>query len=183
MKKLLSLLLLAATSLGAFLALGGCAGSSRAMGGDCADDCIDGGVTRRSSYDAPKAIQSTEIAALDANFFLYDEDGGGRGWSFGVRREGEVVLLSEKRRGRDVVAKPVGKAFLGEVHAVIMKHDLARLNGFDEVTSGLPYEYAPCFLSVDYASGERLYFHMDGDPEAGWARELRNLFLKVFEER
>ena len=81
------------------------------------------------------------------------------------------------------MAKPVDSAFLSEVHAVIMKHGLARLNGFDEVTSGLPYEYAPCSLSVDYASGERLYFHMDGDPEAAWARELRNLFLKALGER
>ena len=183
MKKHLSLLLLAAAALGTLLALGGCGGGSRAVSGDCADDCIDGGVTRRFSYDAPKVIHSTEIVALDASFFLYDEDGGGRGWSFGVRREGEVVLLSEKRRGRDVVAKPVDRDFLSKVHAVIMKHDLARLNGFDEVTSGLPYEYAPCSLNVDYASGESLYFHMDGDPEADWARELRNLFLKALGER
>ena len=183
MKKLLSLLLLAAAALGTFFALGGCGGGSRSASGDIVDDCVDGGVTRNHSYDAPKVILSTEIAALDANFFLYDEEGGGRGWSFGVRREGEVVLLSEKRRGRDVVAKPVGKAFLSEVHAVIMKHGLARLNGFDEVTSGLPYEYAPCSLSVDYASGERLYFHKDGDPEAEWARELRNLFLEALAEQ
>ncbi|MBQ5728208.1 MAG: hypothetical protein IIV56_04735 [Mailhella sp.] len=183
MKKILSLLLLAAASLGTFLALGGCAGASRSVSGDIMDDCVDGGVTRNHSYDAPKVILSTEPVALDANFFLYDEDGGGTGWTFGVRREGEVVLLSEKRRGRDVVEKPVDRAFLSEVHAVIMKHGLARLNGFDAVTSGLPYEYAPCSLSVDYASGERLYFHKDGDPEAEWARELRNLFLEAFAEQ
>ena len=179
MKKILSLLLLAAAALGTFLALGGCGGISRPASGDIMDDCVDGGVTRNHSYDAPKVILSKEIAALDANFFLYDEDGGGKSWSFAVRREGEVVLLSEKRRGRDVVEKPVDSAFLSEVNSVIMKHDLARMNGFDEVTSGLPYEYAPCSLSVDYASGERLYFHKDGDPESAWARELRNLFLEA----
>ena len=183
MKKLLSLLLLAAAALGTFFALGGCGGGSRANSGDCADDCIDGGVTRRSSYDAPKVIQSTEPVALDTDFFLYDEDGGGTGWSFAVRREGDEFLLSLKKRGKEAVEKPVGKDFLSEVHDVIMKHDLARLNGFDEVTSGLPYEYAPCSLSVDYAGGERLYFHMDGDPEAEWARELRNLFLEVLAEQ
>ncbi|MBR5882826.1 MAG: hypothetical protein IKY97_05010 [Mailhella sp.] len=183
MKKLLSLLLLAAASLGTFLALGGCGGSSRAASGDIMDDCVDGGVTRRHSYDAPKVILSTEIAALDADFFLYDGDGGGTGWFFSVRREGDAFLLSVRKRGKAAVEKPVGRDFLGEVHAAIMKHGLPRLNGFDEVTSGLPYEYAPCSLSVDYASGERLYFHMDGDPEADWARELRNLFLKALGER
>ena len=183
MKKLLSLLFLAAAALGTFLALGGCAGNSRAMSGDCAGGCIDGGVTRRSSRDAPKAIHSTEPVALDAEFFLYDEDGGGSAWLFAVRREGDGFRLSVKERGKEAVEKPVGKGFLGEVHASIMKHDLARLNGFDEVTSGLPCEYAPCSLNVDYASGERLYFHMDGDPEAAWARELRNLFLKALGER
>ena len=182
MKKLLSLLFLAAAALGTFLALGGCAGNSRAMSGDCAGDCIDGGVTRRSSRDAPKVILSTEPVALDAEFFLYDEDYG-TGWSFAVRREGDEFRLSVKKRGKEAVEKSVGKGFLGEVHAVIMKHELARLNGFDEVTSGLPCEYAPCSLNVDYASGESLYFHMDGDPEAAWARELRNLFLKALGER
>ena len=183
MKKLLSLLLLAAAALGTFLALGGCAGSSCANSGDCADDCVDGGVTRRSSYDAPKVIHSTEPVGLDTNFFLYDEGGGGTGWFFAVRREGDNFLLSVKKRGRDVVEKPVDRAFLSEVNSVIMKHDLARLNGFDEVTSGLPFEYAPCSLSVDYASGERLYFHKDGNPESVWAQELRNLFLKALGER
>ena len=183
MKKLLSLLLLAAAALGTFFALGGCGGGSRSVSGDCADDCMDGGVTRLSSYDAPKVIHSTEIVGLEANFFLYDEGGGGARWFFTVRREGDPFLLSVRKSVSHTVEKPVSQAFLHEVHAVIMKHDLARLNGFDEVTSGLPYEYAPCFLDVDYASGERLYFHMDGDPEAGWARELRNLFLKALEER
>lgn len=178
MKKLLSLLLLAAASLGTLLALGGCGGISRPASGDIMDDCIDGGVTRRSSRDAPKAIQSTEPVALDTDFFLYDEDGGGTSWLFSVRREGDAFLLSVKKRGTEAVEKPVGRDFLGEVHAAILKHGLPRWNGFDVVTSGLPYEYAPCSLSVDYASGERLYFHMDGDPEADWARDLKNLFLR-----
>ena len=183
MKKLLSLLFLAAASLGTLLALGGCGGISRPASGDIMDDCMDGGVTRNHSYDAPKVIHSAEIVALDTNFFLYDEDGGGTSWLFSVRREGDAFLLSIKKRGKEAVEKPAGMDFLRKVHAVIMKHDLARLNGFDEVTSGLPYEYAPCSLNVDYASGERLYFHMDGDPGAAWARELRNLFLKVLGER
>ncbi len=128
MKKILSLLLLAAAALGTFLALGGCAGSSRANSSDCADDCIDGGVTRSSSYDAPKAIRSAEIVALDMYFFLYDEDGGGKSWSFAVRREDDKFLLSLKKRGRGIAEKTVGKAFLSEMNSVIMKHDLARIS-------------------------------------------------------
>ena len=172
MKKLLTFFLFAATSLGTLFTFGGCSRPSDT-------DCMDGGVTRRHSYDAPKVILSTEIVALDTNFFLYEEDGsGGTRWSFSVRRDGGDFLLSVKKRGRDAVETVVSKDFLKEVHAVILKHDLPRQNGFDEVTSGLPFEYAPCSLSVDYASGERLYFHKDGDPEAKWARQLKTLFLR-----
>ena len=172
MKKLLTLFLVAATSLGTLFTFGGCSRPSDT-------DCMDGGVTRRHSYDAPKVILSTEIVALDTNFFLYEEDGsGGTRWFFSVRRDGGDFLLSVKKRGRDAVETVVSKDFLKEVHAVILKHNLPRRNGFDVVTSGLPFEYAPCSLSVDYASGERLYFHKDGDPEAEWARQLKTLFLR-----
>ena len=75
----------------------------------------------------------------------------------------------------------MSKDFLKEVHDVIVKHDLVRRNGFDEVTSGLPFEYAPCSLSVDYASGERLYFHKDGDPRSAWANDLKALFLRALD--
>ena len=147
MKKLLTLFLFAATSLGTLFTFGGCSRS-----GDT--DCMDGGVTRRHSYDAPKVILSTEIVALDTNFF------------------------SVRKRSCEAVEKAVSKAFLKEVHDVIVKNDLPRWNGFDEVTSGLPVQYSSCSLSVDYASGERLYFRMDGDPEAEWARQLKTLFLR-----
>ena len=172
MKKLLSLLLLAAASLGTFLALGGCCRAAD-------DDCVDGGVRRRSNCNAPKVIHSDEIAALETDFFLYDEDGnGGSGWFFSVLPEGDSFTLSAKRSGKQAAEKPVDRAFLNEVHAVILKHGLARLNGFDEVTSGLPYEYSPCSLSVDYASGERLYFQMNGRPVAEWPQALLEIFLE-----
>ena len=172
MKKLLTLFLFAATSLGTLFTFGGYSRS-----GDT--DCMDGGVTRRHSYDAPKVILSTEIVALDTNFFLYEEDGsGGTRWSFSVRRKEGGFLLSVRKRSCDAVEKAVSKAFLKEVHDVIVKNDLPRWNGFDEVTSGLPVQYSSCSLSVDYVSGERLYFRMDGDPEAEWARQLKTLFLR-----
>lgn len=176
MKKLLTLFLFAATSLGTLFTFGGCS-----RPGDT--DCMDGGVTRRHSYDAPKVIHSTEIVALDTNFFLLDweKDGhsrGGRHWSFTIRKEGEAFLLAVRKRGSDAHSTAVDENFLHEVHAVIMKHELARWNGFDEVTSGLPVQYSSCSLSVDYASGERLYFRMDGEPDATWAQELKSLFLR-----
>ena len=182
MKKILSFLLVAAASLGAFFALGGCGLTGRSSD----TDCVDGGVTRRHSYDAPKVIHSAEIVALDTNFFLLDwEEGGysqgGRHWAFSVRREEEGFLLTARPRGQEARAVAVDEAFLREVHAVILKHDLPRRNGFDAVTSGLPFEYAPCSLSVDYASGERLYFHKDGDPRSAWANDLKALFLRALD--
>ena len=94
--------------------------------------------------DAPKVILSTEIVALDTNFFLYEEDGsGGTRWSFSVRRKEGGFLLSVRKRSCDAVEKAVSKAFLKEVHDVIVKNDLPRWNGFDEVTSGLPFNTRP----------------------------------------
>ena len=174
MKKLLSLLLVAAASLGAFLSLGGCGLFGRSHD----TDCMDGGVTRRHSYDAPKCIHSTEIVALDTNFFLLEREGG-RHWSFKLCREGEAFLLTVRPRGKESRAVTVNEAFLREVHAVILKHDLPRWNGFDEVTSGLPVQYSSCSLSADYASGERLYFRKDGDPRSAWAGDLKELFLRA----
>lgn len=180
MKKLLSLLLVAAASMGTFFAFGGCGLFGRSHD----TDCVDGGVTRRHTYDAPKVIHSAEIVALDTNFFLLDwEEGGytrgGRHWTFEVQRNGEAFLLTARPRGRETSAVAVDAAFLREVHAVILKHDLPRWNGFDEVTSGLPVQYSSCSLSVDYASGERLYFRMDGDPRSAWAGDLKALFLRA----
>ncbi|MBR3881380.1 MAG: hypothetical protein IKJ34_07300, partial [Mailhella sp.] len=105
MKKILSILLAAAASLGTFFALGGCSLPDRSHD----TDCVDGGVTRRHSYDAPKAIRSAEIVALDTNFFLLDRKGsgyslGGRHWAFEVRREGEAFLLTARPRGQEARA-------------------------------------------------------------------------------
>ena len=182
MKKLLTFFLVAAASLGAVFALGGCGLFGRSND----TDCVDGGVTRRHSYDAPKVIHSAEIVALDTNFFLLDwEEGGyslgGRRWTFEVRREGESFLLTARLRGKEARAVAVDEAFLREVHAVILKHGLVRLNGYDAVTSGLPVQYSSCSLSADYASGERLYFRKDGDPRSAWANDLKALFLRALD--
>lgn len=182
MKKFFTFFLVAAASLGAFFALGGCGMFGRSND----TDDIDGGVTRRHTYDAPKVIHSAEIVTLDTNFFLLDwEKGGysrgGRHWSFEVRREGEAFLLTARPRGQAARFVPVDEAFLREVHAVILKHDLPRWNGFDEVTSGLPVQYSSCSLSVDYASGESLYFHKDGNPRSAWANDLKALFLRALD--
>lgn len=175
MKKLFSLFLVAVSSL--LFAVTGCRHAE--------DDAkVNGGVTRRSSYDAPKVILSTEIIALETKFFLLEwEEGGysdgGSYWFFGVRREGEGFLLTAKSRGLAPRTTVVDSTFLRNVHAIILKHDLPRLNGFDEVTSGLAPQCAPCSLAVDYASGERLYFQKNGNPRAGWANDLKALFLRA----
>ena len=147
MKKLLTLFLFAATSLGTLFTFGGMQSLRRYR--------LHG---RRSDAAAqlrrPQGHPFHGDCRLDTNFF------------------------SVRKRSCEAVEKAVSKAFLKEVHAVILKHDLPRRNGFDVVTSGLPVQYSSCSLSVDYASGERLYFHMDGDPEAEWARQLKTLFLR-----
>ena len=68
-------------------------------------------------------------------------------------------------------------AFLDAVQEVIDRFELAKLNGIDRVTAGLPPAFSPTRLSVDYASGERLYFQTNGDPDSPWTAAILEIFL------
>ncbi|MBR5257944.1 MAG: hypothetical protein IKV51_03245, partial [Clostridia bacterium] len=68
-------------------------------------------------------------------------------------------------------------ALIAAFQGIIDRFELAKFNGVDRVTAGLPPQFSPARLSVDYASGERLYFQMNGDPGAEWPRALFELFL------
>ena len=141
-----------------------------------------GGVTDRTDHSAPKAIVSKEITAFSASFWIQDEEGLGMRWKLSAKK-GSSGVVAVSVEGAVQEQAQADSAFLDAVQEVIDRFELAKLNGIDRVTAGLPPAHSPTRLSVDYASGERLYFHMDGDPEADWARELRNLFLKALGER
>ncbi|MBQ4133574.1 MAG: hypothetical protein IJD04_07580 [Desulfovibrionaceae bacterium] len=145
---------------------------------------IDGGVKDLSS-PAPKQISSKEITDINTGFFLYDKytpSGQGRYYRFSVHRgEGGEFILTAPGVLNDAVV--VDKITLEKVQAVVDRHGLVKLNGMDKVTQGLPGEYAPMYLYVDYASGETLGFNIDGNPDCEWGYELLSLFSQALAER
>jgi len=139
----------------------------------------DGGIREHSNPDAPKSIYSREIVGLAVHFWLWDESGSeGNSYTCEIRKSDDAVFLLTISGGAKGTVH-VDAAFLGKLQQLIEQHGLVRLNGISRTISALPVEFSPCSLTVDYASGERLYFCLDNDPEAEWARAMRTLFLQA----
>ena len=142
-----------------------------------------GGVTARTDRTAPKVIKSKEITAFSTSFLLRDETSPHEAiehWSFTVKKDDSGRIAIEAGNGATVQADD---ALLAELQQVIDRFDLAALNGTDRVTAGLPPVFGPCRMSVDYASGERLYFQRNSRPEEGWPRAMLDIFLNAFEKK
>ncbi|MBQ2762056.1 MAG: hypothetical protein IJE96_09130 [Mailhella sp.] len=142
-----------------------------------------GGVTDRTDRAAPKVIKSKEITAFSTSFLLRDETSPHEGiehWSFTVKKEDSGRIAIEAGNGATVQADD---ALLAELQQVIDRFDLAALNGTDRVIAGLPPMFGPCRMSVDYASGERLYFQRNSRPEEGWPRAMLDIFLNAFDKK
>ena len=137
---------------------------------------ICGGVTDRTDHSAPKVIESKQISSIAASFWIQDEEGRGTRWKLSAKKDGSGGV-SVSVEGAVQEQAQADSAFLDAVQKIIDRFELAKLNGIDRVTAGLPPQFSPTRLSVDYASGERLYFQMNGDPGAEWPRALFELFL------
>ena len=142
-----------------------------------------GGVTDRTDRTAPKVIKSKEITAFSTSFLLRDETSPHEAiehWSFTVKKDDSGRIAIEAGNGTTVQADD---ALLAELQQVIDRFDLAALNGTDRLIAGLPPVFGPCRMSVDYASGERLYFQRNSRPEEGWPRAMLDIFLNAFEKK
>ena len=142
-----------------------------------------GGVTDRTDRTAPKVIKSKEITAFSTSFLLRDETSLHEAiehWNFTVKKDDTGRIAIEAGNGTTVQADD---ALLAELQQVIDRFELAALNGTDRVTAGLPPMFGPCRMSVDYASGERLYFQRNSRPEEGWPRAMLDIFLNAFDKK
>ena len=162
----------------ALLGLGGCKESEPAP----PQEPIEGGaVTYRTDPDAPKEIQSREIAEFDAVFRLYtrwkaqEEDNS---FHFRVAPDGGGTLTaSEEVLG---LRRPADEALLRELQEIIEENGLAEQNGLYDVTAGLDPGHQEGGLKVLYASGETLQFTKNNDPYAAWAEEVYDAFAAWF---
>ncbi len=145
------------------------------------DNVMGGGTVDHTDAGAPKTIESDEIVSFSASFYVNDDYAYGGSWyAYSLWEENGKLMLEESRAYR--ISTEADASLLQEVQKVIAKHELTKLNGIDKHTAGLPEQFQPCYLSALYASGEKLYFSFNNEPEAGWAKELKKLFNRVFSE-
>ena len=144
---------------------------------------VDGGVTDKTDYHAPKKIISKDITEFYVHCFIFNgrsNDGEGTLYTFKVEKEGSVLMASASPSGSKFSAD---KKLLRKLQTAIDKHGLAKKNGTYHITAGLPVEFQPCDFEAVYASGEVLRFTIDGEPDAEWAKEIYLIFAKWFAKK
>lgn len=145
------------------------------------DGPICGGNIDNSNNSAPKKIRSKELTHFYNRFFLYarqsyEQDSG---YSFEAVKNEDGTVSIEEKQGEGVSCVTDGQ-ILDDLQKIIEKYGLAKMNGTDKHTAGLPYEFQPSYFSAEYESGETLYFSINNDPESAYEREIRDLFANAF---
>lgn len=139
------------------------------------DDTAGGKMSGDSGNHAPKVIRSGQLISFSAKFFLYGENGSeGEAYRFDVRSDDSGQLILSDLLDPDIRCE-TSEEILTELQNIIVKYELVKLNGTEKHPNGLPAEFQSSVLSAEYESGEQLYFCMDNDPEAAWAKEVLNL--------
>ncbi len=141
------------------------------------DEDVECGGTVDSSFDAPKTIESKDIVKLSLDCYIYgyygSDDGGNYDFTLTKNDDGSAHLaVSGVFDAEDDVAPDVPAS----AQAIIDKYGLVKKNGTDSYTAGLPPEFQPMHMSVEYASGEKLYFCENNDPDSEWTSEYLKLF-------
>jgi len=143
-------------------------------------EIISGGTTDNSDPDAPKVIESTEITAFSAAVFLAERwtEGENHWFDFQVKQDENGVLTAYENRSG--IRCRADETLLRALQEVIEQNNLAAMNGIHEITAGLPPEYQPRRLKVDYVSGETLRCTVDNDPYEAWAVQVCDVFAEWF---
>ena len=141
-----------------------------------------GGTTIKTDNTAPKEIVSKDIVGMDVEVYVLtrwtnDRDGE-EGYDFVIDKdENNVLTVYEKEHG---LSHAADDEILKEIQDIIDKNKLVSDNGLYEVTAGLAPEFHPRKFEVNYASGEKLSFTVNNNPEAAWAEEMYDAFAAWF---
>ena len=144
------------------------------------EEIICGGNTKNNDPEAPKVIESTEIVGFSLAVFLAErctaeED---HRFDFQIKTDENGVLTAYEHHSG--IRCPADETLLDALQEVISQNNLAAMNGIYDVTAGLPPEYKPRRLDVEYASGETLYYTVDNDPYEAWAVQICDVFADWF---
>ena len=168
-------------SLLTFLGLGGCASAI--------DRPECGGTTDKTDHNAPKKIESKDLTDYYAHFYLSGEWSPGRNdrfYTVEVRKDEQGVLTATVWTDsvKDAcVSLPADEKLLTKLQSIIDERKLAAKNGVYRVTAGLPPEFQACHFNANYASGEKIEFTENNNPDAEWTRETYLTFAEWFAEK
>ena len=141
---------------------------------------VAGGMVDKS-YDAPTEIKSRNIESFETYFYIWDQyDEAEKGnYSFKIEKNdsGKYTLSEDTHYN---ISETIERSVLDGLQKIIDDNSLSMKNGMDKHSNGLLEEFAPCMFWAKYDSGEQLYFSENNDPEAKWAREVKELFEEEF---
>ena len=145
---------------------------------------ITGGKVDRSDTNAPKVIDSRDLTFFSYQFYLYgkynyEKDSG---YSFEVKKMDDGTVSLEEKSCYKVKCS-TDEHILAALQSLIEKYGLAKMNGADEHTAGLPVEFQPCYFRAEYASGESIRYSTNNNPEDPFSREVVKLLGDEFAAR
>ncbi len=151
--------------------------ASMNMGGLSSNNFAPGGRIEHSNPTAPKEIKSKDIVSLKLSaFYKNDLYSGIDGWyDFEIYKNDAGTMMLKHGR-LETTECEADKELLEKTQALVDKHELAKANGQESYAQGLPPEYQPYLLDIKYASGEKLYFYLQGDPYSEWSCDFIDLF-------
>ena len=147
------------------------------------EEPISGGTVDRSDPNAPKKIESKDIAEFSINFFHetrknMNED---HFFEFEVKKDEKgAFTATEKRLG---ISCEADKQLLDKLQEVIDEYELVLHNGYYKVTAGLAPEFQPSTLLVNYESGEKLSFTKNNEPSDRYTAAFYDVFADWFKNK
>ncbi len=139
-----------------------------------------GGTIDNTDNKAPKVITSKQLTYFSACVYLStrENQNGEHKFDFEIKQS-ESGTLTAYEHNLSVSCK-ADTRMLESLQAVIDKYRLARNNGENRITAGLPPEYQPSTFEARYASGEKIYFRCNNEPYSQWAEEVYTVFAEHF---
>lgn len=147
------------------------------------DEPLCGGVTDKTDLNAPKVIESTDIESYFSCFYLhkYGDPVKCEQLRFSVNKNEDGVLTAKEELTGSVAE--ADEELLNSLQKIIEKNKLVEKNGIYRTTAGLPPEFDPVTVTVNYKSGESLTFTENNDPTSVWADEITAVFTDWFEKK
>lgn len=146
-------------------------------------DEIDGGVRHYVDTEAPKKIQSTEIAFFHCEFSTTDlclEDSHIAGHMITLHAAGDGGYCKLEGRSESEESFSPNEGFFRQLQQIVSRYDLAQYNGTHYTVSGLPPNIG-MDLEVRYASGE--YIRASNNQSCFLPLEAMEELVSLFQEQ